>query len=101
MSRFLSVSLIGLICLAPGLAAADLMAAGDMNQMPIADLEDRWHVENGLCRGSSDPSIYTSACDARSIYGSALRERGRCYGREDQSGAEYNWHDCGPGSLWD
>lgn len=64
-----------------------------------ANIEE-WMDWNERCRGGSgdDPATLV-ACDRRSDVSKRLEGLNLCYGKEDQSGAEYEWHTCGAGSI--
>ena len=51
------------------------------------------------CRGSSDEAESEAACERRSGDTDRLNAIGICWGREDQSYAEYDFHRCRPGSI--
>lgn len=55
---------------------------------------------NTRCRGGSgDDNETWEACGARDYVGYLLFQRGWCFGKEDQGGAEMEWHQCTTGSL--
>ena len=55
---------------------------------------------NTRCRGGSGDDTETwQACGARDYVGYLLFQRGWCFGKEDQGGAEMDWHQCTTGSL--
>jgi Ni/Co efflux regulator RcnB len=58
-----------------------------------------WHQENSTCRGSSDPVRTEPACRKRADLSSRLDERGWCYGKEGEIGADHRWHRCARGSV--
>lgn len=56
----------------------------------------QWHVENGECRGSTDPesSKTQDACARREEIGAMLDNFGWCYGHKDEYGYQMKWHLC-------
>lgn len=51
------------------------------------------------CRASGE-MLKIDRCDERNeLYDYLKRMRGLCYGRDDESTFEYEWHECGPGSY--
>lgn len=55
---------------------------------------------NSLCRGGSGDDKETLAwCDVRAALQVVLELRNWCYGKENQDAYQYQWHQCGPGSL--
>lgn len=66
----------------------------------VPELIDLWQASNSVCRGAAGGDVkVAAACLSRSVYGAALNERNWCFGQEDQSGAQMNWHECTPDSL--
>lgn len=60
----------------------------------------RWHKSNERCRGGSgdDPNT-EKACIERDGYAGKLHTVDWCYGRENQSGNQYEWHACEATSI--
>ena len=57
-------------------------------------------VLNDNCRGGSGDDTETwQACGARDYVGFLLAQRGYCYGKEGQIGADMEWHQCTSGSI--
>lgn len=64
-------------------------------------LIEQWSELNGRCRGGSgdDPKTL-KACDLRdNLDASKMKPRNLCYGKEGQSGYQYEWHRCVAESL--
>lgn len=58
-------------------------------------LVNEWHLQNGICRGSSGESPATlAACERRSALDAKLEASGWCYGRPGQHGYEMKWERC-------
>ena len=89
--------------LTTGLLTAILLATGLPAQAQDAETQALLADEailNGRCRGGSGDDTDTwQACGARDYVGWLLSERGYCYGKDGQSGAEMEWHPCTEGSL--
>lgn len=89
--------------LTTGLLTALLLATGLPAQAQDAETQALLADEailNGRCRGGSGDDTDTwQACGARDYVGWLLSERGYCYGKDGQSGAEMEWHPCTEGSL--
>jgi hypothetical protein len=65
-----------------------------------AELIQEWVGQNLACRGGSgDESSTWEACGARDVTARRLNELGYCYGKKGQSGAQMQWHRCGPDSI--
>lgn len=65
-----------------------------------ADLIEEWMQWNESCRGGFGDEVATiQACDRRADAAEQLERLSLCYGKEHQSGAEFDWHTCGPGSI--
>ncbi len=63
-------------------------------------LLDEWMDWNEPRRGGSgDEPSTLEACDRREAVSAELEGMNLCYGKEDQVGAEYEWHTCGAGSI--
>ena len=58
-----------------------------------------WTNLEGDCRGSTDETVTESACKLRDAALNRMIALGVCWGREDQSEAEYEVHICAPGSI--
>lgn len=59
-----------------------------------------WFAENSRCRGGSGDDPETEkACESREGLMDGLHDQGICYGMENQSGAEMDFHRCQKGSL--
>ncbi len=79
------------------LVAATPLIAQDAETIRL--LQDE-AVLNSNCRGGSgDNSETWQACGARDYVGYLLSQRGYCYGKDGQIGAEMEWHQCTTGSL--
>ncbi len=88
-----TISLLSALLLATGLPA---QAQDAETQALLADEA----ILNSRCRGGSGDDTDTwQACGARDYVGWLLSERGYCYGKDGQSGAEMEWHACTEGSL--
>ncbi len=94
-----------LALLALSLILVPAATAQEQKQFPDAsettpELIELYEDANAICRGNSGNDVKTWAnCAARSVYGTALNERDWCYGKEDQVGAEMQWHECEANSL--
>lgn len=64
----------------------------------IEKLIDIWININASCRGGSGRSA-EKACKEREVVSSALDAHDMCYGKEDQVGADMEWHKCTSGSV--
>lgn len=79
--------------------------AQDERQFPDAsettpELIQLWQDANSTCRGASGNDVRTwAACASRAVYGAALNERDWCFGKENDAGAEMEWHECETDSL--
>ena len=81
---------------APAFAQAQFPDASETTP----ELIELWDQSDATCRGQSGNDVKTwAACAARSVYGTALNEREQCFGREDEAGAEMEWHECEADSL--
>ncbi|KKB79915.1 hypothetical protein VW35_05420 [Devosia soli] len=91
--------------LALTIACVSTAHAQGLKQFPNAsettpELIDLYEDANAVCRGASGNDVTTWAnCAARSVYGTALNEQDWCFGKEDQAGAEMEWHECEASSL--
>ncbi|WP_105009431.1 hypothetical protein [Rhizobium leguminosarum] len=56
----------------------------------------QWHVENGECRGSTNPDSpeTQTACARREQIGAMLDTFGWCYGHKNDYGYQMKWHLC-------
>nr|WP_246727390.1 hypothetical protein [Rhizobium leguminosarum] len=56
----------------------------------------QWHVENGECRGSTNPDSpeTQTACARREEIGAMLDTFGWCYGHKNDYGYQMKWHLC-------
>lgn len=81
------------------IAPAAAAGAGTANAVS-AELIRLWYIEDEACRGSTTPEDPTTliACQKRSELDRHLDAAGYCYGREGESGNQYEWQVCGPGS---
>lgn len=61
----------------------------------------QWHVENGECRGSTNPDSpeTQTACARREQIGAMLDKFGWCYGHKDDYGYQMRWHLCDAASI--
>jgi hypothetical protein len=67
---------------------------------PVPVLIQLYTEADSGCRLAMDDSVQVKvACISRAIYGAALNERDWCRGREGESNAEMEWHECGADSL--
>jgi hypothetical protein len=66
---------------------------------PPASLLKVWTEESLRCRGSSGGDPMDRSCERRSEVTAQLNAIGWCYGRQNETGAEYDWHRCGPTSY--
>jgi hypothetical protein len=66
---------------------------------PPASLLKVWTAENLRCRRSSGADPMDRSCERRSEVSARLNAIGWCYGRQNEIGAEYDWHRCGPTSY--
>lgn len=67
-----------------------------LTSLSVASLIERWHVLNEACRGGfgTDPKTH-KACEDRYDAHLILAKQKYCYGKEDQSMYQYQWHLCG------
>lgn len=92
-ARKVTSSLLAALLLTTGMPA---QAQDAETQALLADEA----ILNDRCRGGSGDDTDTwQACGARDYVGYLLSERGYCYGKDGQSGAEMEWHPCTEGSL--
>jgi hypothetical protein len=58
-------------------------------------LLDQEAAADELCRGTTDNEINRQIyCERRSVLIGRLYERGLCYGKRGQVGAQMKWHKC-------
>lgn len=66
----------------------------------IAQLIDVWAISHENCSGGfGDDPATKRACAERSALSERLGKLGMCFGRDDQSRSQFDWHKCGKGSL--
>jgi hypothetical protein len=67
---------------------------------PIRDLVSVYNDLDNMCRGwpGDDPHV-GEVCDTREKLHKALVAMGYCYGKNNQSRAEFAWHRCTAGSV--
>lgn len=59
------------------------------------ELIDRWYAENNICRGSTNPKVFTPACERRERIGAQLEQIGLCFGVLSY-GYSSKWEICSP-----
>ena len=70
------------------------------NHKSTDDLIELWHESNETCRGGSSSNPNTEkACDQRHDLTVKLNNSGWCFGRQDQTNSQYNWHECEENSI--
>lgn len=95
MSKLAASILVTLVMVGgPALAAAQVGTRPTDAQLLAA-----WHDANLRCRGSSDQRIIEVACAQREAIDVRLADRGYCYGKRGESGAQAVWHRCTPTSC--
>ena len=66
----------------------------------VPELIQLYDAADSNCRLSKSDDVEVKvACLSRSAYGAALNERNWCYGKESDSNATMEWHECGADSL--
>lgn len=76
------------------------LCSGGPSEANADTLLEEWMDWNERCRGGSgDEPATLEACDRRAEISAELEGMNLCYGKENQAGAEYEWHTCGAGSI--
>lgn len=79
---------------------AAALAAPSLNDPQVKQLIKAAESLNDTCRnGLDDDKAQDAVCDARDEVYRALKRRQICYGRQNQSTADWRWHLCGKGSI--
>ncbi|MHA6728610.1 hypothetical protein [Devosia sp. A369] len=67
---------------------------------PVPVLTQLYDEADSRCRLAKIDSVEVDvACVSSSIYGVALNDKNWCRGRQGQSNAEMDWHECGEDSM--
>jgi hypothetical protein len=84
--------LLSVACLLPVRAEGQSAAVQELISV-YSDLDD-------MCRGwPGDDPHSDEVCKTREKLRQALIKMGYCYGKNNQSRAQFSWHKCGPGSV--
>jgi|GEM_PF-2388062 hypothetical protein len=67
---------------------------------PMKAMISAEHDLDVMCRdGSPEEFTTVEACKTRDKLVKGLHDKGYCYGRKGQAGADMQWHKCGPNSV--